>query len=187
MAPRSDPKAEKRPDRAVRGPAKGRRRRPVAAATADIRLIPQCRIGGSSPARKRALRVGRKRAGRRSRSGVSQSDRRRRPAAPNSRVTRPLQPGRLRQSPCSKTRTGRPVQDRIASTTERPRGARAPGDMATSTEVISRQSAVRSSRMALDRAGVELAPVRATLFAARAVASSSGKAATKSRASARST
>jgi hypothetical protein len=75
----------------------------------------------------------------------------------------------------------------MARITDSPRGARAPGEIATVTLSISDQPAVRSSSTALERAGVELAPLAAKTPATLASASSaSGKAATKSRASAKS-
>ncbi len=72
--------------------------------------------------------------------------------------------------------------------TESPLGDLPPGEMTTPTLSRRRQSAVRAWSAAWDRAGVELAPVAASTPAREAaVASASGKRATKARASARST
>jgi hypothetical protein len=74
----------------------------------------------------------------------------------------------------------------MARTTDRPRGARLPGAIATATESTRRQPRVRASAAALESAGVELAPLNAATPAAFAAASRVPNPATKSRASARS-
>ena len=70
---------------------------------------PRCAAGSSSPARNTALRRTAKRSGSRSRSGVSQSDRKRVPRPGIARRTVSPQPGLSCQRPSRKTRTGCPT------------------------------------------------------------------------------